>query len=243
MSRYPFPWGLFTTLAAGLPNSKRSLVEDSKRMRGLIEPKPIVSGADNIPASGPCLIAANHYQRRGLWIAWPGAVITAVVAERRNEDPSIFWLVTGGIRLMQFRDRGPQLPGSGWIMSSVASTYGMTALPLSDLRRRVGLLLSWFDEIDKGHVLGVFPEGTRGTAVGLSEPDPRFGAMCRLASHKACPILPTGIFEDYDTLHVSFGSLLPAECGDSELVMRSIAQQLPTRLRGRFVDPTGMTGT
>jgi hypothetical protein len=245
MAHYPFPWGLFFSLVAAFPHPKRSLLEDARTMHRRIVPEPRVQGEEHLPLEGPCLIVANHYQRRGVWIGWPGAVISSIVADRRGQDPPVCWLVTGGIRLLQHKNRGPRVPGSGAMLRSVARTYGMTALSLNDQVQRASNLRSWLTGIDRGCVLGMFPEGVSGKTSRLSEPSAGFDRVCALVCRKGCPILPTGIYEEGDALHISFGELLPPpRCADARLVMRSIAQQLPSRLRGTYrEDPKQQTVT
>lgn len=234
MARHPFPWDRFLALAADLPSGRHSLAGDAYAMVERIEPAPVVMGAERIPAVGGCVVAANHYQRRGLWIAWPGAVITASVGARRGQDPPVHWLVTGGLRLAQWKNAGPEVPLSGALMQRVALTYGMVALPLSKTRRRAAALRRWLGLARSGKVLGIFPEGLGGRSDGLRPPTAGFDALCRLLAD--VPWVPAGIYEVDDQLCVQFGPplRLTGEDGQGERVMAAIAALLPAERRGVY---------
>jgi hypothetical protein len=235
MPRYPFPWKLGTVLARDLPRGSRSLTDDSRTMIDALSPPPLVYEVEHMPTNGPCLIVANHYERRGLWIAWPGAVISLEVGRRRLADPGVHWLVTGGIRLMQPWNRGPEIPGSRALFRAVARIYGMTALPLDGAGERAAALRSWLACIRSDSVVGLFPEGLRGSSAGLVAPDPEFGRLCAVVRALHCPVLPVGIYENQDRLHIRFGEPFNLPCKSPEqYVMASIAQLLPLHLRGPY---------
>src|SRR5947209_8732914 len=82
MARFPFPWDLLLGVIRDLPAGRRSMLVDCAYLVSRLEPAPVIEGADLVPASGPLVIAANHYQRPGLWIGWAGAVVTLAVAGR-----------------------------------------------------------------------------------------------------------------------------------------------------------------
>lgn len=237
MTRYPFPWDLFAALGSDLVGGERSLAGDSALMVARIHPGPCVEGNERIPRSGPLMVAANHYQRRGLWIGWPGAVISEVMATVRGTDPPIHWLVTGGLRLFQFAGRGPEVPGTRLIFERVAAIYGMTALPVSDTRGRMGALLGWLRRAQAGQVLGIFPEGAAGRSDHLRAPDPQFGRLCALMATFEVEVLPVGIHEQEGRLHVRFGEA--RTMADADEVMRSIAALLPARMRDAYGEVSG----
>jgi hypothetical protein len=202
-------------------------------------PPPLVEGVQSIGARGALVIAANHYQRRGLWIGWPGAVITQAVAEARPGPWPVHWLVTGGLRFGQTWGRGAEIPGAARILRRVARTYRMGALPLGGVVSRASALREWLGWAEKGEVLGMFPEGLAGNSKGIRTPEAGFDSLCRILSRRNVPLLPTAIFECQDRLHVSFA---PTTIGPEELaridaaerVMRSIAELLPEGLRGVY---------
>lgn len=231
MARYPFPWDLFFALTRDLPGGGRSLGADSALMVSRIEPAPVVRDIQHAPATGPLMLAANHYQRRGLWIGWPGAVITYAMTGHRGADPAVHWLVTGSLRLFQWRGSGPEVPGSALIFRRVAGLYGMTALPLAAGPGRTRALLHWIRSAESGGTLGVFPEGLRGRSDGLGPPDPGFAELARVIGRKGIPIVPVGIFETDGVLQIRFG---PRVEGGGESVMRGIASLLPPVLQGSY---------
>lgn len=242
MARYPFPWDRFLGLALALPSGRRSLVDDCIALWDRIEPGPVLEGRENIPRSGAVVLVANHYQRRGLWIAWPGAVITAAVADRRSPEPPIHWLVTGGLRWMQWRRKGPEMPLTRWVLRTVADTYVMAALPLDGEAERAAGIRRWLRWAAAGDAVGVFPEGLAGNAGGLGWPDPGFGTLYKLVNRKGLPWLPCAIYEEGDTLHVHFGTCIHAPPdSDSNWVMERIAMLLPSHQRGVYGDPAVMT--
>lgn len=227
-----FPWDLGLALIRDVPRGRRSLVRDSAEMASRISPAPVIKGMEKIPRSGSIVVAANHYQRRGLWIGWPGAVITSAVAACRQDEKPVNWIVTGGLRLWQSKQSGPELPLSGYFFGRMARTYGITALPLNGPGRRATALRSWLRGLDTGEALGLFPEGLAGRSGELRHPEPGFERLSRLLARRGAAILPVAVFEENGRLHVHFGSVVPA--GSSDDTMEAIAALLPPSQRGPF---------
>lgn len=237
VSEYPFPWDLFAGLVRDLPAGHRDLGRDAAAMVSRMRPPPAVLGMEHIPTRGGVAVVINHYQRRGLWIGWTGAVVTAAMATRRGAEPPIHWLVTGGLRLCQWRDQGPELPGARAIFGAVARAYGMAALPLTGDTERAGAVHRWITWGRHGHALGIFPEGLEGKSAGLGPPAPGFDTLVRLLVAAGISILPCGIFEEGRRLRVSFGCPLDVTSVESKggrLVMEAIATLLPVSQRGPY---------
>ena len=234
MFRYPFPWDLFAGLARDLPAGRRSLAREAAEMTGRMNPPPVVQGVDEIPSAGAMMVAVNHYQRRGLWIAWTASAVTAAVAARRGGDPPIRWLVTGGLRWRQWEGKGGEVPLMRQLLRRVADVYGMTALPLSGSGRRAAALRAWLRFSEQGEVLGVFPEGLAGRHAALGRPEEGFDALARWLAAHAIPIVPCGVTEVEGRLRVCFGSrvYLTTEDAPGERVMEAIAALVPREQRG-----------
>ncbi len=247
MTSYPFPWGRFLGLAMNLSTGHRSLLADCASMVARITPSPLLHGEQNIPDSGPVVLMANHYQRAGLWIAWPGAVITEAVARRRAADPPVHWLVTGGLHFSQSRGRGPQVPLARPLLEAVARCYHMEALPPRGSLGRAAAIHRWLGWATEGDALGMFPEGIRGRAGRLRQPEPGFDHLTRFLAKRAIPVLPVGICELAGAIHVAFGdpilgSAYVPDRSPAEVVMRAIALLLPEAMRGPYsTDATPVT--
>ena len=236
----PFPWDLFLELVRDVPRGRRSLARDSTEMTSRITPVPAVTGAELIPRCGSFVVAANHCQRRGLWIGWPGAVVTAAIASQRSDGHAVNWLVTGGLRLWQPGQRGPEIPITGYLFRRMARTYGITALPLTGSARRAAALRSWLRGLDRGEALGLFPEGLSGRSGELHPPEPGFDGLSHLLARRVATILPVASFEEGGKLHVRFGAPFPA--ASSEDTMKAIAALLPLSQRGLFGQVHGPLG-
>lgn len=227
-----FPWDIGFALARDVPRGHRSLVGDCADMVSRVDPAPVIIGAERIPESGPIVIAANHYQRRGLWIGWPGAVITVSVAQRRPNARPVNWLVTGGVRLWQARRRGPEIPFTAYFIRRMAHTYGMTALPLSGASSRAAVLREWLRCLDTGDAIGLFPEGLAGSSAGLCRPEAGFTQLSRIFQRRGARILPVALFEEDRVLQVRFGC--PFFAASQDDTMEAIASLLPPSQRGPF---------
>jgi len=105
--------------------------------------------------------------------------------------------------------------------------------------------------LEKGLVLGMFPEGTRSQADGLR---PAKTGTARLALITGCPILPVALFGTHNItrrfpnrtqIHLSFGQLIFPDSNESTLnltdrLMFSISEMLPPEARGVYAyHPTG----
>lgn len=200
-------------------------------MWALARGTPEAREVERIPDGGPLIVVANHYQRRGLWIAWAAALIGAAVARRRHD--SVAWLTLGELRLLQWRNEGPAIPGSQLVLSRVARTYGFIPLPTGHVERRVAGVKTALHLVEQGGVVGFFPEGAAGRSDELGLPVKGADRLLRLLSRTGAALQPVGVYEDDGRLVARFGPALTGDqSGDS--VMAAIAALLPADMRGRY---------
>lgn len=128
-----------------------------------------VEGAfDRIPRDGPLIIASNHLSNAD------GVILGAWLTPRLGRR--IHWL--GKREMLEWPVVGP--------MARAGSVHpvdrGAADVEAFRLAQRI---------LDEGHVLVVFPEGTRSTTGGLQEAK---DGLALLALRSGAPILPVGVF-------------------------------------------------
>lgn len=126
-----------------------------------------VSGADHVPALGPCIIAANHASYVDpviLAIACPRPV-RFIVDRAQYHRPLVHW---------------------------IAARTG--AIPVENTPRDVGSVRRALQALRQGAVIGIFPEGGRSNDGSLKPAKP--GAAL-LALRSGVPLLPAGIVGSY----------------------------------------------
>jgi 1-acyl-sn-glycerol-3-phosphate acyltransferase len=188
-----------------------------------------IYGLDNIPASGPVILAANH-------ISNADPVLLAATMPR----PAVFMAKRELLRW----------PGMIWVVRAYGSfTVRRGAADREAIRRALKAL-------GEGRVLGLFPEGTRSKSGALGEP---FAGVGLLALRTGAPVVPIGIrgtelvsprkpLWKRPRVVVTIGKPIPsprvtgavrgAARQHTERVMRAIAALLPANQRGRFLTAT-----
>lgn len=212
MKQYPVPWrqvfALTSHIGRGTRYSVRRFTEESRK---LLQPEPEVAGLENLPAGPRFLLAANHYQRPGLWILHPCSVIT--VALQRHymlADPPVRWIVTANWPPWKL---GPlTLPSPGdWLLPRVA--HALHCYPVSFTGTNPALTARSYrallKEIDRP--LGLFPEGVQGTAAAIGDPLPGVERLVLLLAKKGIPAVPCRISEKENRLQVRFHETLQPE--------------------------------
>ena len=122
-----------------------------------------IIGAENIPVSGGVIIASNHIS---LW------------------DPPV--VGAGAARPIHFMAKEElfAIPGLKWIIPKInAFPVRRGAADRTAIRHAISLL-------QKGEVLGVFPEGTRSKTGMLGKPEP---GIAMIALKAGVPIIPAAI--------------------------------------------------
>jgi 1-acyl-sn-glycerol-3-phosphate acyltransferase len=183
-----------------------------------------IEGLENLPIQGACVLASNHLSNVDVFpvqLAVPRPLFFMGKAEL-FENPIISWVIR---QLGAF----PVQRGSSdqWAL---------------DHSRKI---------LDKGLILGMFPEGTRSRGKGLSVA--RTGAA-RLAIEKDVPIVPLALsgtrslfksFPNRTHVYISICKPIQPDSDDDPLsltdrVMFAIANQLPPEMRGVYsVFPSG----
>ncbi len=208
---YPVPWDLVFGLTGHIRRGTRRDLDDfTAQVMARMQPPPVIAGIENLPDDPRFVLAANHYQRKGLWILHPASVLTQAVVRRYGAlDPPVRWLVTANwprwrVGPFSFRSPGdlilPRVAHALWAypVSFHGVNPAFTARSLRQLLRELSALQC---------PIGIFPEGVAGAAGRIG---PALPGIDRLLRRIARPIVPALIGEKDGRLVVRFGAAVPA---------------------------------
>lgn len=144
--------------------------------------KATITGAENIPATGPVILASNH-------VSYADTFLTPALIKRQ---------VTLPVKAEAFRrDQGFTWSVIAWFLKAV----GMVPLDRTGGRAALDGLGPVIEALEQGRVVGIYPEGTR-------SPDGRLyqgkTGVARLALSTGAPVVPVGIL-DADIAGTKFG--------------------------------------
>ena len=234
---YRVPWDLIFNLGPHILHRTPTSVDAfTQGICDRLQPKPQILGLENLPPNPTFILVANHYQRKGLWILFPAAILTQVIRQHYGPtDPPIRWMVTANWPRLKL---GPlSVPSPGDILlprvadalccypvSFAGSNQAFTARSLRRILREAPR---------SNRPLGIFPEGVGGAAGTFTDPIP---GVDRLLSHLAkagMPALPVCISETQGHLLFRIGPIITAEAlhkseNAAKLVMQQIKQILAT---------------
>ena len=206
---YPVPWRLIFNLWPNMLHRTPTSVDAfSASICALHHPPALITGFENLPRSPRFVLAANHYQRPGLWIMHPASVLTQAIRQHYGPgDPPVRWMVTANwppVRLGPLRFRSPGdilLPrvADALVCYPVSFAKANPAYTARSLRR----ILREAPNLNRP--LGIFPEGVAGTAGKLTEPIPGVGRLLAHLAKRGLPVQPVGILEGQGRLIVRFG--------------------------------------
>jgi 1-acyl-sn-glycerol-3-phosphate acyltransferase len=243
---------LLAMLVSVLTGRRRSFSADARWLLSRLPIPPRIAGEEHIPAQGPFVVVANHYQRPGLWVAWGVCLISMAVAPRRMESPEVRWAMAGEWRA---RPLGPlpwPAPFLRWLFRRIAATYGHIVVPAADFmsagRAQAARAMLRVLRPPAGWVapapLGLLPEGRNSPDRSLQRPDRSIGRLLLHLCQGDIPVLPAAIREADGALTVTFGppvSLEPFraagdEAADAALdeVMLAVARLLPPSMHGAY---------
>ncbi|HEX4232456.1 MAG TPA: hypothetical protein VHZ07_27580 [Bryobacteraceae bacterium] len=196
---YPAPWRVIIGLWPHIVGRTQTSVDDfSAAICASIRPEPIFIGWDRLPASARFVLVANHYQRAGLWILHPAAVLTQMVRKHYGPgDPPVRWIVTANwprihVGPLSFHSPGdvllPRVADalSCYPVSFVGSNAAFSARSLRRVLREAPIA---------DRPLGLFPEGVGGSAGTLTDPLPGVDRLLVHLAKAGLPVQPVGISE------------------------------------------------
>ena len=197
--RYPVPWDLLAGLGPHIARGTRTSVDafTAEVVRRMVPP-PEVSGAEHLPSTARFVLAANHYQRKGLWILHAASALTQAIRQHYGPgDPPVRWMVTANwprIRVGRF-----SVPSPGDILlprvAHVWSCYPVSFVGTnpSYTARSIRRILTELPQSDRP--LGLFPEGARGVAGQITRALPGVSRFLTRLSSLGVPVVPVGVSE------------------------------------------------
>lgn len=205
------PLRLIFSLGPNILHRKPTSVDSFTAGLCKVIPPALIKGTENLPADPTFVLAANHYQRKGLWILFPAAILTQVIRRHYGpSDPPVRWIVTANwprIRLGRLSFPSPGdilLPRVAdalacYPVSFAGSNQAFTARSIRRILREAPR---------SNRPLGIFPEGVGGSAGIFTNPIP---GVERLLSHLAkagMPVVPACISEAAGRLVFQIGPVI-----------------------------------
>jgi len=243
-SRYEFPRPQLAWFGVHLLfGRRRSLLRDCQMFLRTNPHPRRVEGIDHVPPAPPFVLVANHYARSGLRPYHCAMIVTGVLAQARPALSHIRWVMTSewlGRRL------GPvPIPPAlyRWTFRRVARVYPVAIMPrrAGEVVARAAVLRDIVRAL-RHEAVGLMPEaGGSGT---LRQPLQGSGLFVHSLVRRGVPVIPVGLWDDRDTLVVSFGpplaltaageGRLEQDRAASEQMMVAIGRLLPDRQWGVY---------
>jgi 1-acyl-sn-glycerol-3-phosphate acyltransferase len=190
-------------IARGRP---RSLAHDALWAIANMPLPPRVRGTELIPESGPFVVVANHYERAGLWMAWPAMFVGHVIQERTGQDTR--WIAIE--EWESFSLFGVPVPSTAirQTFERAFRTYGILAMspPNAPAAARARSMRSATQTIKDSGIIGLMPEGDVGPTPELLPAREGAGAFLLLLAAAGARILPVGLYEEEERLVAHFGT-------------------------------------
>jgi hypothetical protein len=234
MLSYGIPWKLILGLGPHIANRRQTSVDlFSAGICARMQPPPLVCGCEQLPDSGRFMLIANHFQRKGMWILHPAAVLTQAIRQRYGPgDPPVRWMVTANWPPVRLGPVSFASPGD-WLLPRVADVLGCYPVSFAGVNqnltaRTVRRILREIPRANRP--LGIFPEGVAGSAGRLTRPLPGIDRLIGHLAKAGLAAQPAAISET-DRLVVCFGrTVTPLELLQSkdpgQLVMERISELL-----------------
>jgi len=226
----------------------RSLSRDAQYLLPDTPAPPLIVGADNVPERGALVLTANHYERPGLWMAWPALIAGVFTRERTGRDTH--WVAIEEWESFSFH--GVPIPPSVTraVFARAFHTYGILAMPpqTAPAAERAAAVRNATRLVREGGIIGLMPEGTIGSTPELLPTPEGVGTFLLLLAAAGATIIPTGLCESEDRLVIRYGppiSLTARQVPKDERdawarrrVMLAIRNLLPQPLWGAYRDLT-----
>ena len=231
---YPVPWRLVLGLGPHIANGTRTSVDAfSAGIVGRMNPRPEIVGQPNLPNSAHFVLVANHFQRKGMWILHPAAVLTQAIRDHYGPgDPPVRWMVTANWPRIRMGPLSFASPGD-LLLPRVAEALACYPVSFAGSNaaftaRSIRRVLREAPASDRP--LGIFPEGVGGAAGTLSQPLPGVDRLLLHLAKAGMPVVPAAISEA-DRLRIRFGKLIACgelvSAGDSaKLAMNRVGELL-----------------
>ena len=216
--RIEIPWKLIFSLGPNILHRTATSVDEftAEICKG-ITPAPVVEGIENLPASPTFILAANHYQRKGLWILFPAAILTQIIRQHYGPgDPPVRWMVTANWPRVRIGPLSFPSPGD-ILLPRVADALACYPVAFAGSNqaftaRSIRRILREAPKAQRP--LGIFPEGVGGSAGVFTNPIPGVERLLAHLAKSGMPVVPVCISEGNGQLRVRIGESIAA----SELV-------------------------
>ena len=232
---YSVPWdlifGLGPHIVSRTPTSVDTFTEGVCRR---LHPEPLIEGTGSLPANPTFTMVANHYQRKGMWILFPAAILTQMIRRHYGPgDPPVRWMVTANwprIKAGPWSFRSPGdilLPRVAdalccYPVSFAGSNQAFTARSIRRVLREAPRA---------NRPLGIFPEGVGGSAGTFTDPIPGVDRLLRHLAKSGMPVVPVCISEVNSRLRFRVGPVIASDVlsqspDAARLAMRRVADLL-----------------